>query len=413
MEPADGRDRADVERPWSWPPFRLLAQVQAAHAAADGMVAVALSSTLFFSVPLGEARARIALYLIVTMAPFAVLSPLVGPWLDRRPGSYRLGILAAGAGRALLSVLLSSRTERLTLYPLAFGLLVLSRVHGVSRSALVPEVLPPGRQPIWANAWLAVVSVVAGAAGAGLAAATNALAGPDLGLWFAATVFAVLLVPARGLPASSGAERPGAAREGWGRLTRRVLAGGLAMSASRAAVGFLTFLMAFVLKAEGESARGFATVVAAAGAGGLAGSVVAPALRAVLRESLLLLATLVLMAVAALWAADSFGLLRAAVVAATVGLGAGAGRLAFDSLLQNDAPGSVRGRTFARYETVFQLWWVFGAGLATAIPLGPTGGLRVLAAMALAGIVLSVRGLARPSRPGARSGLPRPSPGRE
>ena len=408
MEPADAPQRARGQRPWSWRPFRLLAQAQAAHAAADGMVAVALSSTLFFSVPLGEARAKVALYLAITMAPFAVLSPLVGPWLDRRPGSYRLGIVGAGVGRVLLCVLLSSRTERLSLYPLAFGLLVLSRVHGVSRAALVPDALPPGRHAIWVNAWLAVVSVLAGAAGASVAAATNALAGPDLALWVAATLFGVLLVPALGLPAGTGSGRR-SPPEGPGGLTARILAGGRGMAASRAAVGFLTFLLAFVLKAEGESARGFSVVLAAAAVGGLAGSVVAPLLRNVLREALLLSTSLLLMAGASLWAAGSFGLLRAAVVTGAVGLGACAGRLAFDSLLQDEAPESVRGRTFARYETVFQIWWVVGAELATAVHFGAASGLRVLAAIALAGLALSARGLRRPP---ARAAIPQIDEGR-
>ena len=66
-----------------WPPFRRLTQVQIGHAAADAAVAVALANTLFFAVPLGEARDKVALYLVMTMAPFALLSPLVGPILDR------------------------------------------------------------------------------------------------------------------------------------------------------------------------------------------------------------------------------------------------------------------------------------------------------------------------------------------
>ena len=75
------------ERPLLWRPFRRLAEVQVLHAAGDGMVAVARANTLFFAVPLGEAREKGALYLALTMAPFAVLSPLVGPWLDRRSGA--------------------------------------------------------------------------------------------------------------------------------------------------------------------------------------------------------------------------------------------------------------------------------------------------------------------------------------
>ncbi len=78
--------------------MRRLAATQLGHAAGDGMVAVALAHTLFFAVPLGEARAKVALYLALTMAPFAVLSPLVGPLLDRWQNSLRWAIALAAAG---------------------------------------------------------------------------------------------------------------------------------------------------------------------------------------------------------------------------------------------------------------------------------------------------------------------------
>lgn len=380
----------------TWVPFRRLAETQLAHALGDGMVAVALANTLFFAAPIGEARDKVALYLAITMTPFALLSPVIGPWLDRRRGGYRFAILLSTAGRAAFAVLLSSRTDRLTLYPLAFGLLVLSRVHGVSRSALVPDALPPGRQLMWGNAWLAVTSVVGAAVGAGVAATANALQGPDLALWLAAAVFAFGAVPAFHLPKGEGhGERHTAVADYRQLLSGRLRAGGLAMAATRASVGFVTFLFAFLLRDAGESGRGFAIVVTAAAVGGFTGSVIAPVLRAALRESLLLLVSLGGVMVVALWTANAFDVASAALVALVVGFSAGAGRLAFDSLLQHDAPEAVRGRTFARYETIFQLWWVAGAGLATAIPFRSAGGMRTLAVIAGAGLMLSVHGLVK------------------
>jgi drug/metabolite transporter (DMT)-like permease len=59
------------------------------------------------------------------------------------------------------------------------------------------------------------------------------------------------------------------------------------------------------------------------------------------------------------------------VVAAAVSVGASSGRLAFDSLVQRDAPEAARGRTFARFETRFQLAWVGGAFIPAAIPRLP------------------------------------------
>ncbi len=368
------------------------------------MVAVALANTLFFAVPIGEARDKVGLYLALTMAPFAALSPLVGPWLDRRSGTYRLAIIFAAGGRAVLALLLATRTDRVALYPLAFGLLVLSRMHGVSRSALMPDVLPPGRSPMWGNARLAVLSVVGGTLGAGLAAGANVISGSGLALGFAVVVFSAAVVPGTRIPRSPTEGRdPVEAGDYRALLSSRLLSGGVAMGASRAAVGFLTFLLAFLLRAEGEQGRGFAVVIAGAGIGGFAGAVLAPALRALVRETLLLQLSLGATAVAALWAGGSFDVPRAAVVAGVVGLATASGRLAFDSLLQVDAPSTVRGRTFARYETIFQLCWVSGAGLATAVPFRASAGMRSLALIASGGVALSVLGLIRRRPTGRRT----------
>ena len=391
-----------------WRAFRLLALSQATHAAGDVLVAVALANTLFFSVPLGEARGKVALYLGLTVAPFAVLSPLVGPWLDRRRGAYRTAVVLAMAARVLLAVLLSSRTDRLLLYPLAFGLLVFSRVHVVSRAALVPEVTPPGRTLLWANGRLAVIAVLGGAIAAGPALALNHFLGPAGALWAAALTFAGGLAAGVSLPLADGSgqrrpERPALYRE---LLSSRLLAGGIVMATMRAAVGFTTFLLAFLLRAEGAGGRGLAVVVVAASVGGFAGSVLAPALRQTLSESLLLLVALLVVGLSAGWTASGFSLASAAVLATVVGLAAAAGRLAFDSLLQGDAPEHVRARTFARYETIFQLCWVAGAGLAAALPFRPGNGLGTVAGLCLLGLLVSARGLLRRRHAATRRGAP-------
>ncbi len=374
--------------------FRRLAVVQAIHAAGDALVAVALANTLFFDVPIGEARDKVGLYLVLTMTPFAVLSPLVGPALDRRRGAYRIGILVSAGGRAALALLLATRTQGLSLYPLAFGLLVLSRGYGISRSAIVPNAIDEDKQLIWANAWLAVISVTGAAVGAGIGAGVQQLISTKASLWLATLCFIALIPPALALPKPKVAERhPPVKGDYRVLLSSRLIGGGVAMGATRAGVGFLTFLLAFLLRASGDGTKGFATAVAAAGIGGFAGTAVAPPLRRVLREPLLLLASLVVMGAAALWVAQDFSLRSAAFVAAIVGLGSTAGRLAFDSLVQRDAPEHIRGRTFARYETIFQLCWVAGAGAATLIPFQSRGGMRVLAAICFGGVALSIYGL--------------------
>lgn len=387
----------------SWPAFRRLSVVQTAHAAGDAMVTVALANTLFFSIPVGEARGKVAFYLALTMAPFAVVSPFIGPWLDRRSAGYRTAIMAAGAGRAVLAILLSGRTDRPVLYPMAFALLVLSRVHGVARSALVPDALPPGKRVMWANAWLAVLSVVGGLGGAGVAVGATALFDQDLALWVSAAAFAALVVPAVRLPRrTGGTAAPCPAIDAYRLLlSSRLLAGGVALATTRAAVGFLTFGLAFLLRVEGQGNQGFAVVIAAGAIGGFIGSVVAPRLQSALKEPLMMLGCLVLIVICGAWAAASFDVIRAVVLAAAVGLSAAMGRLAFDSLLQTDAPSAARGRTFARYEAIFQIWWVGGAALATAVPFGPSEAMWTVSGITAVGLCLAARGFRGPERPGS------------
>jgi hypothetical protein len=54
------------------------------------------------------------------------------------------------------------------------------------------------------------------------------------------------------------------------------------------------------------------------------------------------------------------------VVGLAVALGAAGAKQAFDSIVQRDAPDANRGRSFARFETRFQLIWVAGAVLGIA-----------------------------------------------
>jgi hypothetical protein len=65
-----------------------------------------------------------------------------------------------------------------------------------------------------------------------------------------------------------------------------------------------------------------------------------------------------------------------------VGVGASAGRLAFDAIVQRDAPDANFGRSFARFETRFQLLWVIGAFLPVIVPVPARLGFLVLASAA-------------------------------
>ena len=137
------------------PAFRRLSVSWAANVAGDTLVSVALAGTLFFSVPSTEARANVALYLALTLAPFTVIAPVLGGLFARLRGVYRAVLTVSSALRTVLAVVMMMGLTTLWLYPLAFGMLVLSRLYGISKSSMLPIALPQPVALVGANALLA------------------------------------------------------------------------------------------------------------------------------------------------------------------------------------------------------------------------------------------------------------------
>jgi hypothetical protein len=86
-----------------------------------------------------------------------------------------------------------------------------------------------------------------------------------------------------------------------------------------------------------------------------------------------------------------------------------AAKQAFDAVVQRDAPDANRGRIFARFESRFQVAWVFGAVVPVVVPMPTQLGGLIVACMALAagifyftGMRAVQRGEAPPRLPGAR-----------
>src|SRR5256885_3952010 len=98
-------------------PFGRLALTHACSVAGDTLLTVALAGSLFFTIKPGAARGRVALYLALTMAPFAVVAPLLGRALDRSRGGRRLFLVGTAAGRAVVCWLMAGDIKRLLLFP--------------------------------------------------------------------------------------------------------------------------------------------------------------------------------------------------------------------------------------------------------------------------------------------------------
>ncbi|MGW2846292.1 MFS transporter [Streptomyces sp. NPDC001274] len=408
-----------------------LIELHAVNGAGDVMITVALASTVFFSVPTDEARGRVALYLAVTMAPFVLLAPVIGPLLDRLPHGRRAAMAASMLARAVLAVALSGAvaTGGLELYPAALGVLVCSKAYGVVRSAVVPRLLPPRFSLVKANSRVTLAGLLATGIAAPIGAGLQ-LVGSAWPLYGACVVFlggTVLaftlpgkvdsakgerrarLVPPHEAAAPSRAGRGGRKDNGERRPGLRsvgpsVLNGLQANAAHRALSGFLIFFLAFLLREHpfpGQSAVvSLGVVGVAAGAGNAIGTAVGSWLRARAPEAIVV-AVLALALATAVLAALFFGTVTVAALSAVAGSTLALSKLSLDAMIQRDVPEEVRASAFARSETALQMAWVVGGGIGIALPLNGVLGMAVAAGLLALGAATSVRGLVGAARRGS------------
>ena len=166
---ADGADKSGLTA-LTWPVV--------ANFAVDAAMAVALANTLFFAAASGESKSKVALYLLITIAPFAVIAPLIGPALDRLQHGRRVALAGSFALRTVLAVVLIANYDGATgsfpswvLYPCALGMMVLSKSFSVLRSAVTPRVMPPTIDLVRVNSRLTMFGLLGGTiVGGGIAA---------------------------------------------------------------------------------------------------------------------------------------------------------------------------------------------------------------------------------------------------
>jgi MFS family permease len=391
--------------------YRLIER-HAFNAAGDAALAISLAGTLFFQVPSGQARGHIALFLAITMLPFAVMAPLIGPFLDRFRRGRRWAIGSTMAIRALGCWSLAGYVQSQSnwMFIAALICLIASKAYGITRASAVPRVLPPTLSLVKANSRISL----AGLAGAGLSgplAALLSLPGPEWSLRYAAVVFIGGTILAIKLPAdvdsSEGEEqvpyRDVAAdetsrRAGRYGITPAVITALRCNAGLRMLSGFLTLFMAFLLREkpihgwEDHKTALLALVLGSVGVGSTLGTLVGSVLKSRTPE-IVVLVTLILDAAAAVFAALFFGLFPAMVLGLTAGLTQSLGKLSLDALIQREIPESVRTSVFSRSETLLQLSWVFGGFIAVIMPLVARLGLFTVAGLMVAWMFLVLRGL--------------------
>ncbi|MBB6345363.1 MFS transporter [Nonomuraea muscovyensis] len=379
-----------------------LIELTAGHSVGDTLVTVALASTVFFGVPVGEARGPVALYLVITMLPFALLAPFVGPILDRFRSGRRYVMAGTLFGRGLLCFAMAAAVgpgDLVTLFGGALGVLVLSKAYNVSRAAIMPSVLPADITLVSANARVALFSLVSAGVVVPVGAGLAAWLGSAPVLRIAMVVFLLVGVFAVRLPRHVDApdlEEDG--DEGRAPRWRTLLQVGPAVAeavwanvAIRLFSGFLLFFLLFLVQ-DGQVPwlagpaplfdvpRTIALLAAAAGLGGLVGAVVANRARDHSPQVIVLL-TLALTSVTTIVTAVFFGLWTAFAISVVTAFAQELGKLALDAIVQREIGEEVRSSTFGVVEALLQLAWVFGGlvGLVLSLTESGVAGLVTLA----------------------------------
>ena len=222
-----------------------LSTAQAVAAAGDAFVSVSLAGSLFFNVSPNASREQILLYLLITMAPLAVLSPLVGPAVDRFRSSQRFVASSFFVARGVFCLLLAVTLLQVAFYPIVLCLLIASKASGIVKQTLVQTLVDDPDELVATTARIARFSSVTAAVGVAAATGVITTAGAEGSLRGAAVLFGV-----------AGAGVLWARRRSTVPVTPddveyaethlpTVVVSSIGMLAIRAAVGFFIFTLAF------------------------------------------------------------------------------------------------------------------------------------------------------------------------
>ncbi|MBB3663476.1 MFS family permease [Prauserella sediminis] len=384
--------------------------------ASDAAMAVALANTLFFAASSGESRGKVALYLLITIAPFALVAPVIGPALDRIQRGRRLAMCIASAGQLLMCVLMALNFDSWILYPAALGKMVLSKSFMVLKAAVTPRVLPPEITLSKTNARLTVFGLAAGGAFGAVAAGLNSLFGSSAALWYTAVIcgigaFQAMRIPSwvevteGEVPASLTDHHATGADARQARPKRTPMSHHTTVAlwgngSIRLLTGFLMMFAAFAVKEQTEAGDYspfmqlimLGVIGAAAGAGGFIGNAIGSRMQFGNPDQVILVCVASALASTVI-AAVASGLTTAAIVGLAGATASALAKNSLDAVIQQDMPEESRASAFGRSETVLQLAWVSGGAVGLLLP--PTYWIGFLVVSVLLALGLTQTWLAR------------------
>ncbi|HZA08624.1 MAG TPA: MFS transporter [Mycobacterium sp.] len=405
-----------------------------ANFAVDAAMAVALANTLFFAAASAESKSKVALYLLITIAPFAAIAPLIGPALDRLQHGRRVALATSFALRTGLAVVLIANYDGATggypgwvLYPCALLMMVLSKSFSVLRSAVTPRVMPPTIDLVRVNSRLTVFGLIGGTiVGGGIAAAIEyvltkmfhlpgalfVVVGLTLvGAWSSMQIPRWVEVTAGEVPTTlSYHGRGGELRRKPARadsvklvkprqpLGRNIITSLWGNASIKMMVGFLFLYPAFVAKAHQADVwmqLGLLGLIGAAAAiGNFAGNGAAARLE-LGHPSVLVVRCTVAVTVAALVAAITGNMFVVAFATLVTSASSAIAKASLDASLQDDLPEASRASAFGRSESLLQLAWVAGGALGVLVYTELHVGFTAISSFLILGLaqtVVSYRG---------------------
>ncbi|HEY2300224.1 MAG TPA: MFS transporter [Jatrophihabitans sp.] len=365
----------------------------------DAMITVALAGTVFFGASTHAQRGNVLLYLLITMAPFAVVAPIIGPALDRLQHGRRWTMAGTAIGRAVLAIIMAGHpTELLVLYPCALGSLVFSKAYAVVRAAAAPRLVPPGMTLTAANARLSIFGLGSTLVLGGFVGVVIKVTGSySAGLWLTAIGFGVCAYFAFRLPpqvdSRNEARRhpqepprprsqdrvpPLARIRAWAQrgFDPHVVIALQGESALRLLSGLLTIYLAFYVEGTThglEAALDLGAVVGAAGLGNFSGTAIGTKLKMAKPEAVIVISVAITAGVCLL-VALTFGIVFAVIGMYVSAVANALSKIALDALIQRDVVETLRSSAFARSETFLQLAWVVGAAIGVILPTSASAG---------------------------------------
>ena len=276
------------------------------------------------------------------------------------------------------------------LFPLAFSALILGKTYAIAKSALVPTTVKNHDELVEANSKL---GRYAGLTGFVVAVPALMLQKIDTraALIMGGVAFIGASLNAFRLPKIAVATEKPQALETKELHSRSVVNAAIAMRVLRGTVGFMFFHLAFWLRSEDAGTAWFGLGISIAGLATLGANFAGPTLRKHMREPVMIFSSLIAISTVGLFATWYNRIVGGIVLAAAVNAAAAIGRLAFESIVQSDAPDANRGRAFARFETQNQLAWVVGGLVPIALNLSSRVGFLFVMLFGVAGALLFFR----------------------